>query len=303
MKFFLACFGFPVKRKKKRKSFVSPDDDGSYRPLTSFLEEDDGCIGVVGDPRLSRSLSSSVRGVRSGLTRKKVRFDLNVQAYEPLPPGDSFFCRSDGEEIIEETEPMVSSMGRLAFPSNYRYQNCRDSSDEEDGSLYEDDDGLVFEQDDDEYFGDDEAWKRDRHQLKGRSHRCGSIVQSDSVCTSFEEKNSFPRSVEDNKSIPVLHPAASTRLKENACFRDGYARTVLNPVENTVQRKMIKAEPKLPDQKQNKENRESKRELHPVPSKSRNTSKRPVTSCETKSRTQHVPVNASLSAWLVPVEP
>lgn len=238
---------------------------------------------------------------------------MNVQAYEPIPPADSDSLESDAEDIVgqkccEEMTPMISLTEGSAYPSSYRYQNCRDSSDEEDDVFLCDDSDLEFERDEDDYFGDDETCE-DSHQLDLRSRKDEAPTRIDSMCSCSEEKErgSLGKLPEEKKINPeqplgtamnAREPCTATRSSENARLRNHYVHSVLNPVENTVQWKTVKARATMPSRKLNKENMESERELE-LPS---TASEQAVVTCKLNSQVQHVPVNASLSSWLVPVE-
>lgn len=92
-------------------------------------------------------------------TRKRVRFDLNVQTYEPiLPTRYENDCseveegkgeRSKGTSVIDKKPEDLSS--RSLYPSNYRYHNCVDSFEDEDEMGYGESD-----LEDEDYYTDDE---------------------------------------------------------------------------------------------------------------------------------------------------
>ena len=88
-------------------------------------------------------------------TRKRVRFDLNVQTFEPaLPSRYENYCSDDDEE--GKGEPSKSSSVDMSsssvYPPNYRYHNCVDSFEEEEDELGYGESDLK----DEDYYTDDE---------------------------------------------------------------------------------------------------------------------------------------------------
>lgn len=195
---------------------------------------------------------------------KKVRFDLNVRAYEPIPPADTSPSLSendeegnkgkgDGETVdsgiaIAETHSIGSVSGAQGQPLNHRYQNCIDSYDEDDELVYQDldfdeeiesDDGLDYFDDQGDGSGfDDSRTSKDMGQARF---------------------SNLPPKLEEQ--APLIHLTGNTvqELKmhssdENARYRSKYIHPVLTPVENVVQWKKIKAKDALPSVKQLKEN-------------------------------------------------
>ncbi|KAI4303997.1 hypothetical protein MLD38_039569 [Melastoma candidum] len=295
MRCFRSCFCLPDKRKKRLKSSSVSSRDArhsSYRPLASFLEEDDD-PEVVGNPG------------GSSVTRKKVvRFDLNVQAYEPMPCSDYDSLESDSEEIFgqdscKETTPIINLMEESAYPSSHRYWNCRDSSDEEEDGFLSDDRDLEFEHDEDDSFEDGEICGGCRQfDLRSRKDEAPTRLDSDGSSSEEQEQSSLAKLPEEKRINPeqplstnLRPPCTVMKSSENARLRNHYVHSVLNPVENTLQWKTVKAKATLPNQKPSKENMEREREVESA-----------VTSCKSNSQVQHVPVNCSLSNWLVPVE-
>lgn len=136
-------------------------------------------------------------------TRKRVRFNLNVQTYEPIlqttfendcigdeeGKGD----RSKGSSVIDKKPEDLSS--RSAYPSNYRYHNCVDSFEDEDELGYGESD-----LEDEDYYTDDE--------------------------------NDYEDDADDEEDE-----------EEDEVFGDQLVTPLLNPVENLAQWKAIKAKP------------------------------------------------------------
>jgi hypothetical protein len=214
--------------------------------------------------------------------RKKVSFNLNVQTYEPIST-DYQFLESDVEEEEEvekngreaSKESLSASASKRAstamrsiglFPSNYRYQNVRDSYDS-----YEEEDYVADEEsdlDDDDYYGDDDY--------------CDGDSEVDDQRLSQE---GFPKQF---FSSSINGELESCRWNLNAGDNIPYAHSVLCPIENLSQWKAAKAKAAAP--RHQKENIPSSQEPRILYSRS---------SCnQSKPLLQEVPVHASLSIWI-----
>ncbi|CAB4261844.1 unnamed protein product [Prunus armeniaca] len=272
---FLACFGFSKKKKRRKpgnKVAAAGDQGrGSYVPLDSSLT----IIGVDGAKESLRSAGSELRDKPKEQTRfkirKKVSFNLNVQTYEPISTG-YHFLESDEEEEVEKNGQEVSK-GSLStsasqrdsttlrmglFPSNYRYQNVRDSYDEDDHIADEEsdlDDNYNDIDDDDDSEIDDQ-----RISQEGFSRQfCSSSIKRELEC-----------------------PNARGNIQ--------YVHSVLSPVENLTQWKAAKAKAAAP--KQQKENIAALSQEPRMPPSSRSSYN------QSKPLLQEIPVHASLSSWL-----
>ncbi|WZY92525.1 hypothetical protein YC2023_064854 [Brassica napus] len=88
--------------------------------------------------------------------RKRVRFDLNVQTFEPVLPSryENYCSDDDDEEGKEELnkESSVDLTSSYVYPPNYRYHNCVDSFEEEEDELGYGESDL----EDEDYYTDDE---------------------------------------------------------------------------------------------------------------------------------------------------
>lgn len=159
--------------------------------------------------------NSERRSIKIG---KKVSFNLNVQAYEPIQSTHDV-SESDKEDNKEETIPLSQLKSTIettcSYPSGYRYQNCTDCYDEDDEIAYEESD-----LDDDEYD-------------------CGSDID--------EER------LDQRESCEYLSDATDGDLKSVGRDRGHYESSVLSPVENLAQWKAIKAKAAAPNY-QRKEN-------------------------------------------------
>lgn len=214
--------------------------------------------------------------------RKKVSFNLNVQTYEPVLK-DYEFVESEVEEEVDNNEQEVakgrsstsatkrastaltSSLG--LFPSNYRYQNVRDSYDS-----YEEEDNVADEDsdfDDDDYYGDDDYCDGD-----------SSDIDDPRMSREGYPKQSFSSSINGELE--------SCRWSLNVGDNIPYAHSVLSPIENLSQWKAAKAKVVAP--KQQKENVASFQEPKFLYSRS---------SCnQSKPLLQQIPVHASFSSWV-----
>lgn len=89
-------------------------------------------------------------------TRKRVRFDLNVQTFEPAQPSRyENYCSDDDEDGKGEPTKATSSLdlsSSSVYPPNYRYHNCVDSFEEEEDELGYGESDL----EDEDYYTDDE---------------------------------------------------------------------------------------------------------------------------------------------------
>jgi len=223
--------------------------------------------------------------------RKKVTFDSNVKTYESVLP----------EEVVKEealVEPNHSKSSSCedsyssgtttstgSYPPNHRYQNCRDSDDEEEEVL----DDWVSDLSDDEAEeedgireeGDELGVEFEEDGMGYSKLRRGDII--DHVFTE-EVESPIPTCERDVKSIGVNF---------NARDRSVYVHSVLNPVENMAQWKVVKAKrtPRSRPQKENfvSSNHESEASFGVKEISEAGTPKK---------LNQEIPVDASLSNWL-----
>jgi hypothetical protein len=252
------------------------------------------CVFFIDSKRPKDSLNYKVR--------KKVSFNLNVQTYEPIPKEESRsdYWGSDEEETskddakerqsssLSEADSIASKMA--SYPTNYRYRNCIDSYDEEDGIAYEESD---LDGDDDEF--DDEEEEEDDDDNNGcnidelRVNQKEFSGQFSSLSASSQNKNSLTK----------LRKGTTENLKSLGDSNEGglrsrqYVHSVLKPVENLNQWKVVKARGTQPPKQQMKEN--VALEEHPL---------KPLSSISNISHStplmQEIAVDASLSNWVVP---
>ncbi|CAD5320240.1 unnamed protein product [Arabidopsis thaliana] len=144
---FMGCFGLSS-NKKRRNSIrkILPRDQRicSYEPLLSS------------DPTDFSTVSDNPEKI----SNSNLRFDLNVQTYEPIVPSryenacsddeEGKGGRSKGSSAIDKKPEDLSS--RSVYPSNYRYHNCVDSFEDEDDEMGYGESDL----EDEDYYTDDE---------------------------------------------------------------------------------------------------------------------------------------------------
>ncbi|XP_030514263.1 uncharacterized protein LOC115728076 [Rhodamnia argentea] len=313
---FLACFGLSKKRRRRRKPIHSEDHvgRGKYEPLDNSSQLD---LEIAQDS--STSTSSLSKKQSSAKTRKKVRFNLNVQTYEPIPIADAYFSESDKEEDKRRPEdetprldpsPTLPNKGGstastgAVYSENYRYQNCRDSSDEEEELLYDDSD-FELEDEDDDIGSDDNIDFYGNMQDSRMSQKQVPLQITSSVSSSMKEQVSLWRSDLDKTENLISHHSMSVletktlNTSENARCRTQYVDSVLNPVENLMQWKRIKGNA-TPVKHQQKENLELEKKFS-TPF-SLNASFSPPASSLGSNSVASKPfhsVNTSLSNWLV----
>lgn len=239
-------------------------------------------------------------------TRKKVTFDTNVKAYEPVSVHESTESLPDNDKDVEKqkgdnsgksglsnslSEDDSTTSSVLSYPPNHRYQNCRDSDDEADEFECEESD-LDDEDEELEDYGDyDGDYDEDED-----SQICVPTKSVESR-TEMLSAQAFMEEEEVKK----------TGSNRNARDRSVYVHPVLNPVENLAQWKAVKS--KGPPQLLNpqKENLKLEQEAPRISFSSEPILKHPSFSFKSKSdqpkrENQEIAVDASLSNWLVTSE-
>lgn len=235
-------------------------------------------------------------------------FDSKVKTYEHIAVDESVELFEEEKKKDEEVKPLkssqapcssegsdVTSNSSSSFPSNHRYQNCRESDDEEE----EDDDAVTdcdesdLEDDDDGDGGllDEDYYDDDDYEEKQHN---------------WDNNKVYTEEIADN----VLN-----KDKSNTSARDrtGYVNAVLNPIENLSQWKAVKSKGRTMQTQSRKENVDliSDQERHKlnasfslvepqVVDELPSFSLKPKSRDEIKKqRSQQVPaVDASLSTWL-----
>ncbi|KAJ0080020.1 hypothetical protein Patl1_23149 [Pistacia atlantica] len=259
----------------------------------------------------------------SGSTEREVSFDLNVKTNEEVNVNDNLVKTSkekeEGEEVhvfdnlvenkekegsekredpTKETKLDSDSSTPTEIPhvSNHRYQNCASSEDE-----IEDLDLEECEVDDVNSDGDDKKLFQAESSESLFSLSIESRKQFSEVESGEKEVNSSPMPI--HCANPELEEIG---LSKNARDRSQFVHSVLSPVENLSQWKVVKARATPPVSKyQDKENI-SLVQNHDVP-----TSPEPNVKLLThnaklnfnnKVVEQEIAVDTSLSSWLVESE-
>ncbi|CAL1355988.1 unnamed protein product [Linum trigynum] len=259
----MGCFGLSSKRKRRKPpSRILPRDQGfgSYEQLGNS-----GAMDIESNEEMMRKQTK--RSPLKGKIRKKVSFNLNVMAYEPISSQDDsslslWVGDEDGktEEIgnkrgktVEEPPPSPAEEDPIAtklasYPSNYRYRNCIDHFDEDEDEEEEDDFYGESDLDSDEDYDEEE----EKEEVEGG--QLGDIEELRRRTIGIQDKQVS----QPFNSLQVSPNSGKWPEKndQNARERSQYIHSVLNPVENLAQWKEIKAKGKQ-QQQQKKENTES----------------------------------------------
>ncbi|KAI3469813.1 hypothetical protein Pfo_026476 [Paulownia fortunei] len=325
---FLACFGFKKKKKRRKPGKKSPSGEqnhGSYVPLDSdvSIKLDIKENNITSD---SYQLKEKPKEPSILKIKKKVSFNLNVKAYEPIPnddDDDTGMYLSDGEEETKwefnaETKSMASlhyeedsiASSIRSHPASYRYQNCRDSYDEEDDELKLEENNLNFddiedsdEEVDDVYSNESDDGMPSQEDFPWELNPVNVEADNQVINTQIPE--------EKNRSVEHIHDLQNKELqgfksKSQARDRSQYVFSVLNPVENLSQWKVVKAKAATPQLKCQKENLMSKQEGHSLSSTKPNSDSLALKKMRNPNVSQlpghTVAVDASLSNWLGSLE-
>lgn len=202
-------------------------------------------------------------------------FDSNVKTYEPSLVDEVEERKNEDvgkEEALvhpksssSEDNSCVSSTG--SYPPNHRYQNCRDSEDEEEEIDY----------------GDSDLSDEDDDVIREECKELGQDFGEDGTVATIAADHVFSEEV-DVKSI---------ESNLNARDRSAYVHPVLKPVENLTQWKVVKSK-KTPLRPQKEYEFGEAVEESPFSLKSESDTP--------KKLNQEIPVDASLSNWLVSPE-
>ncbi|EOA12707.1 hypothetical protein CARUB_v10028000mg [Capsella rubella] len=240
---------------------VSPKDDHlsvEEVPKVSVIQVTNVCDKVE-EKKCSPSPSPS---------RKRVTFNTKVQTYEHIVVNESieFFEEKEKEEVKSEGSDVTSNSSG-SYPSNHRYQNCRESDDEEEDVTDceesdlddDDDDGGMLDED---YYDDD--------CYDDKLHSWDKEVYTEEIA-------------ENGMDIERIEEKTNVSARD----RSGYVNAVLNPIENLNQWKAVKSKGKKTQTHSRKEN-----------SINASFSLEPQVDETKKQRIQEVAVDASLSTWL-----
>lgn len=190
--------------------------------------------------------------------------DFPLEKSEGGGKKEDFLVKSSQSKSSSDASSGTSTS---SYPPNSRYQNCRESDDEDEELDYEDDlddDSDVEEELDQEIEDEDIAYTRAR--------TCAAQMVDEE-----EVESPFP-----------------IGMNPNARDRSVYVHPVLNPVENLTQWKAVKAKrtsplPLMPSEKENSISNTD----HGIPLRSKPSFKERCLSSK-----QEIAVDASLSNWL-----
>ncbi|XVE77962.1 hypothetical protein DITRI_Ditri13aG0106300 [Diplodiscus trichospermus] len=301
---FFACFCSSKDRKtRKRRQNVQPrfQKNSCYNAQStvffegSNLEKPISSVYEVRDDKAEKQQSSD------SIAQKEVTFDPKVQTYDykhvSLDESTDLELHNGGEDekkgqVKEENlaatrESEISSEHSLVTPSssshppNHRYQNCRESEDENHELDFEESD--LHNNEDDTYEDFDKGATESRERICGIG---GVTKEADGLIE------------EEVKPIGLIRGDRDTSCNVNP---------VLNPVENLTQWKAVKAKGATPLklQKENLsiEQEEPRLSFSLDPSlKELSFSSKSRSDHETKKLKEEVSVDASLSNWLSSTE-
>lgn len=312
---FLGCFGGDKdkKRRKNRKKVIPRDQKHVCQdPQRSIISTEQSITEEPPSGSLVTDARDRPEEQLSLSARKKVTFDAKVTTYEPVSIYEStdslHETKKSGEDEREEEGclakssksnssseegSVISSVG--SYPTNHRYQNCRDSDDEAEEFGDSDLDEECDLDDDDEDYGDSDCE--------------GGEVWSESVAAgSFGSKvdKSFHQVKEQEVDSPTLMfgvPEKEARKGETLGYvrdRSAYIHPVLNPVENLSQWKSVKSKPAEPLKVLPQKENVTTEVEGPRASFSLEPTFKQSSSCfKPKCKDQELGVDASLSNWLV----
>ncbi|XP_010522560.1 PREDICTED: eisosome protein SEG2 [Tarenaya hassleriana] len=307
---FLGCFGASKnRRRQRRREHVQPRGNrisegptkGDYLNATvPTVEEVPNVIPITDVSEKVEEKCNQSPG------RKRVTFDSIVKTYEHILPEESVELPKEEKEEDKPQDKSVkscqtqsssenssiSSKTSGSFPSNHRYQNCRESDDEEEDGIDsegsdldddEDEDGLL----DEDYYSDSD----DYYETKLLN----------------QAKDVYTEEIADN-GLDIGEIEAKPR-GSNASARDrsGYVHPVLNPVENLSQWKAVKSKRRATPIQNQKENLnlvsdiEDKRDsfsIEPGFDQSSFSFKPKPKDEPKKTKNQEFAVDTSLSTWL-----
>ncbi|KAK4281324.1 hypothetical protein QN277_012835 [Acacia crassicarpa] len=296
---FLACFGSSKDAKRRKQRRKIPPRDCDQRCTTSKAEQSG--VNSVQDhcKPVTISTTSEVQDIKpeeqlSLNTRKKVTFDSNVKTYEPVLPDEVTElplekCEQGGnkeETLVKSSQSKSSSDASSvtstgSYPRNSRYQNCRESDDEDEEMDY----GVSDLSDEDSDMGEEFGEDFDDDIECSRARTCA--VQK----AAKEMKSPIPTgSLCESEAKPIV-------MNPNARDRSVYVHPVLNPVENLTQWKAVKAKRTPPPIRQ-KENSNSNEEYQIPFSSEPSFKERSQGIDSSKKSKQEIAIDASLSNWL-----
>ncbi|KAM7253159.1 hypothetical protein ACFE04_008836 [Oxalis oulophora] len=248
---FLGCFGLSTKGKRRRTvNKILPGDHAArylrYKPLDSIY------------PDLPEDLESEIRNKAkqqlNKKVKKKVRFNLNVQAYEPIPKEETWQHSWESEEESGKSNSKGSELPLLkledstigSYPTNYRYQNVRNSYDEDEITYESDSDYDYYDDCEDDFdFEEDEV---DDGQIGDQTMNPKELLNKFDILPMESKKrdslNTFAE-IKNQNRFPICsltnEEKGLTGLNLPGQDKFQYVNSVLNPIENLTQWKAVKA--------------------------------------------------------------
>ncbi|KAJ8442252.1 hypothetical protein Cgig2_005192 [Carnegiea gigantea] len=292
---FSTCFGNSKRQRRSRRRSIraSPsllDHLQKYESIEDFkvphlIEEE-----KIENPIDPSSESTDEKGEKATVSeRKKVTFDLNVKVYEELPTEEEEEIVNEGEingeqrkegSKKEESASDSSSSSLFSYPLNHRYQNCRDSDDEFDDLLSSDESKIDdFTDDEDDYNEEVDSEVNREKPVMGAQDQSSESLFSLSIESRMQNAGA---ETGENKEVNSPMPIKNQTLNAQS-DRSNYVDSVLNPVENVTQWKVIKAKSRQTACKKNLEAKENLENSGFV----------------VKKEEREIGVDASLSSWLV----
>ncbi|KAJ0013514.1 hypothetical protein Pint_20376 [Pistacia integerrima] len=320
---FFSCFSANKHRKHKRLANTNHYRDLRHDEVSAVLQVTEWIKQAETKKPISES-KEKLEEPNSGSTEREVSFDLNVKTNEEVNVNDNLVKTSKEKEECEEVhvfDNLVENKEKegsekredptkeikldsdsntpieIPHVSNHRYQNCASSEEE-----IEDLDLEECEVDDVNSDGDDKKLVQAESSESLFSLSIESRKQFSEVESGEKEVNSCPMPIHcTNQELEEIG------LSKNARDRSQFVHSVLSPVENLSQWKVVKARATPPVSKyQDKENISSVQN-HDVP-----TSPEPNVKLLTHSAKlnfnnkkvveQEIAVDTSLSSWLVESE-
>nr|XP_011466009.1 PREDICTED: uncharacterized protein LOC105351983 [Fragaria vesca subsp. vesca] len=288
---FPACFTSSNRRKHRKSVAVAPSTQPQHQILEATEEavrfeptKPDDIIKPITDSNVQREV---IEEETNNDAKKKVTFDLVEERIDEKP---------------KETEPILGSIGSnvvtavSAHSLNYRYENCSNSEDEDEGLI----DLSGSDLNGDEYGGsvDDEV-----ESIKTVIQEQESSESLFSI--SIGSRKRVSDAEEDEKEVNSPMPKAKPIESDQSGNRSQHCHSVLSPIENLSQWKEVKKAVPLDSKQQEKENINAEQDfdipISPEPTLKLSKQK-PLEANDIKLVEQETGVDTSLSSWLVECE-
>ncbi|TKY53683.1 hypothetical protein E2542_SST25224 [Spatholobus suberectus] len=311
---FQACFGLSKKRKRPKRLYkvIAADQVvvqfkqlgfsfilqkyGNSEALHSSLTVNHGITENPIVPFSEFRGREKCKEQTSGKNRKRVRFNLNVQIYEPNLTAYQILDNEEEESDNNNAATEGSAALTMTYPSNYRYYNYREGFDDEDEITNEESDIEAY--DDTDEFNDSHG-DSDGGEDKKEFEACNQITRQ----KEFLELYSLVAEERIKNQLPLAPNDAEMKSNLSGQNRSMCTHSVMSPVENLTQWKAIKAKVTPSNRHGRKQNvpPEQKKSKPLVSKTSLNFS--PFRSesnvHHSKPLLPEIAVDASLSNWLV----